>query len=251
LLSAVSSPVAVARVRLRRARRRLRDAVVGSDPDVRTVREDLALRHLRGSGLEIGALDFPLRVPAGARVRYVDRKPNEGLREDFPELAGHDFVPVDVVDDATTLATIADETQDFVIASHVIEHLQDPIGALRAWVRVLRPGGVLWLAVPDRRQTFDHKRPPTPLDHVIRDHEEGPEASRRGHYEEWARLVNDLDEEHVAEYVDGLVAEGASIHFHVWELDGLVELLLHAVPGADLVHVQSNGHENLAVLVRR
>ena len=37
---------------------------------------------------------------------------------------------VDVVDDAQTLATFPDESVDFVIANHVLEHLEDPIGAL-------------------------------------------------------------------------------------------------------------------------
>lgn len=37
---------------------------------------------------------------------------------------------------------------DFVIASHIIEHLLDDAGALADWFRLLRPGGVLCLGVP-------------------------------------------------------------------------------------------------------
>lgn len=245
------SPGAVAAAHLRRARRRVRDAVIGGEPDVRTVREDVALRYLRGAGLEIGALDFPLGMPPGARVRYVDRKPNDGLRADFPELAGREFVPVDVVDDATTLATVPDGSVDFVVASHVIEHLEDPIGGLLAWLRVTRPGGVVWLAVPERRRTFDSERPRTPLEHVVRDHDEGPAWSRTAHYEEWARLVDGIEEQYVPAYAQEWIEKGMSIHFHVWELEDVAELLLHAArERADLVHLQANGHENLAVLRR-
>lgn len=41
-------------------------------PDPKTAREDVAVAYLRGEGIEIGALDHPLRIPRGARVRYVD-----------------------------------------------------------------------------------------------------------------------------------------------------------------------------------
>jgi ubiquinone/menaquinone biosynthesis C-methylase UbiE len=40
---------------------------------------------------------------------------------------------------------LADSSQDFVIANHLLEHLPDPIGALKEWYRVLRAGGTLFL----------------------------------------------------------------------------------------------------------
>src|SRR5215212_7552941 len=58
--------------RLHRLRRRVRDVTYG-DPDGQTVREDAARRYLRGSGVEVGALHLPLRVPRTVTVRYVDR----------------------------------------------------------------------------------------------------------------------------------------------------------------------------------
>jgi predicted SAM-dependent methyltransferase len=56
---------------------------------------------------------------------------------------------VDVVDDDERVSTIGDATQDLVIANHFLEHYEDPLGALGIMIRVLRPGGVLYLAVPD------------------------------------------------------------------------------------------------------
>jgi len=143
------------RTRLFRPRRGLRDRLL-ADPDLKTVREDLAARYLRGDGLELGALNLPLRLPAGARVRYVDRKAVP--EEDWPEMAGQGFAPVDVVDDAQTLATVPDGSQDFVVANHVLEHLEDPIAALEAFARVLRPGGVAYIALPEHERTFDAPR---------------------------------------------------------------------------------------------
>ena len=100
--------------------------------EVARVRRQLARRFLRGDGLEIGALNLPLWMPRGARVRYVDRKPLEGLRAEYPEWAAWDIVAPDVVADGETLAGIPDASADFVVANHFLEHTEDPIGTLEA-----------------------------------------------------------------------------------------------------------------------
>jgi predicted SAM-dependent methyltransferase len=57
----------------------------------------------------------------------------------------------DIVADATNLTTIASNSVDEVIASHVLEHIPYPrsFAALGEWARVLKVGGVLKVAVPD------------------------------------------------------------------------------------------------------
>ena len=52
-----------------------------------------------------------------------------------------------VCGDATQLP-FADGTFDGVVASEVLEHVQDDVGALAELVRVLRPGGALAVTVP-------------------------------------------------------------------------------------------------------
>jgi SAM-dependent methyltransferase len=215
-------------------------------------REAIARRFVQGSGIEIGALHNPLRVPRGADVRYVDRMTVPELREQYPELAAEPLVDVDVIDDGERLESFADGTQDFVIANHFLEHSQDPLRALANMFRVLREGGVLYLAVPDKRFTFDAKRPPTPLAHVLDDYRHGPERSRRGHFEEWARLVDDTPESEVQARVEVLLARDYSIHFHVWTQTDALELLLVVrreleIP-YDLEVAVRNGHENVFVL---
>lgn len=59
---------------------------------------------------------------------------------------------VDHVGRADELARFADDTFEVIYASHVLEHLA-PGGELQAglreWQRVLRPGGILLVSVPD------------------------------------------------------------------------------------------------------
>ena len=221
------------------------------DP-ARRRRQEIAGRYLRGSGIEIGALHNPLDVPRSVRVRYVDHLPVDQLRDHYPELAGEKLVDVEIVDDGERLATISDASQDFVIANHFLEHCEDPLGALGNMIRVLRPGGILYLAVPDKRYTFDVDRPVTSTDHLLRDHREGPEGSRRGHYEEWARLVDKAEEpeahataapgaglQHPFPCVDsGGVARPSASGAEELELDFDVELML------------KNRHEVIFVLRR-
>jgi SAM-dependent methyltransferase len=64
---------------------------------------------------------------------------------------------------------VPDETYDALLASHVVEHLANPLGALAEWQRVVRPGGYMLLIVPHRDGTFDHRRPLTSLAHLQAD----------------------------------------------------------------------------------
>ena len=198
-------------------------------PDYLDARAEFAVRFLFGDGLEIGPLHLPLKLPPHARARYVDRMPVEELREEYPELAGWDLTPVDVIDDGETLATIAPESQDFIVANHFLEHCEDPIGTIETHLGKLKPGGVLFYAVPDKRYTFDFRRPVVRLEHMVSDYEQGPEGSRREHYEEWSRLV--LVEE--AEPEEQTLARARqledvrySIHMHAWTQAEFLAMIL-------------------------
>lgn len=49
--------------------------------------------------------------------------------------------------DATAL-TYPDNSFDRLIATHVLEHLQNPVNVLREWNRIVRPGGVISIVLP-------------------------------------------------------------------------------------------------------
>lgn len=215
-------------------------------------RRRLARRYLHGSGLEIGALHRPLPVPVTARVRYVDRMNVAGLRDHYPELAGERLVDVDVIDDGETLASQRDSSADFIIANHFIEHTEDPLGTLESHLRVVRHGGIVYLAVPDRHRTFDAERQPTPFEHLLHDHAQGPAWSRPQHFAEWARFVEKVPAAQVQSRAGVLLQQNYSIHFHVWSPEEFGDFLRQAserLPFA-IEQLKRNGHEFIAILRR-
>jgi SAM-dependent methyltransferase len=233
----------------RRATTKLRDFIRSRPPTWEATRDDLAFRYLSGEGIEIGALYRPQRVPPGARVRFVDHGDEAELRRVYPD---HDWVQApDVVDEAERLVKFPDESLDFVIANHVIEHVEDPVQALHTFLRVLRPGGIVFLTLPDGRHNFDARRERTTVEHVMRDHRVGPETSRREHYEEWAHVIEGaLEPEDIARRADEFAAQGTRNHFHVWELDGFLELLHALRLPARVEAAEATGFE-FAVILRK
>lgn len=218
-------------------------------------RRNLARRYLRGRGIEIGALHFPLEMPRGAQVQYVDRMKTKELRCQYPELAHSALVEVTIVDDGETLGAMCDASQDFVVANHLIEHCQNPISSIENWLRVLRPGGILFCAVPDKRYTFDWPRQITPLEHVRRDYDEGPAWSRRKHFREAAEFNGDgtrRSEEETERLSQRWEESDYSIHFHVWTQFEFFQMLCHcrqklAMP-FDIEAFQKNNIEFIVVL---
>jgi SAM-dependent methyltransferase len=221
-------------------------------------RRRFAAPLVRGTGIEIGALHSPFPVPAGARVSYVDHLCTSRLREEYPELAHRPLVEVDIVDDGETLATLEDSTLDFVIASHFLEHCEDPIRAFKAHLRVLRDGGVWLLAIPDRRRGVDREREATPLEHLLEDHERGPVHSRAEHYRDWVRLVDlplgNVDPRELEERAAELLRRRYSIHFHCWTGDEFSEQLSQIIERfrlpADVLARRQNRHEFMVAVAR-
>jgi predicted SAM-dependent methyltransferase len=190
-------------------------------------RDVIAAAYLRGSGLEIGALHNPLPVPKSAHVKYVDRLAVNELRNQYPELASEPLVDVHIVDDGEELVAIPDASQDFVIANHFLEHCQNPIRALLNHFRVLKPHGILYLTLPDKRHSFDCDRPSTALEHLWRDFHEGPAWSRRQHVEEYVTLVQKVrDRGEIDKAITHLLNIDFSIHYHVWAEIEMIEFLV-------------------------
>jgi predicted SAM-dependent methyltransferase len=192
-------------------------------------------RHVAGAGIELGPghLPFPLPYP-GAKARYVDRwKPDEsqGLFPELGESAG--FPMPDIVADLNIdkLSMLADESEDFVIASHVLEHLVDPLAQVAEIHRVLRPGGVALILLPDRRLTFDRARQPTTLEDLVADHASGAVVPDDAHLEEfliysegWNNARDAAKREVTFEF-----HRQRSFHVHCWTQEEFLPVLRYSI----------------------
>jgi predicted SAM-dependent methyltransferase len=201
---------------------------MGKGAPLRWLENRLLAEHLRGRGIEIGALWRKFPIPRGATVYYVDRLPDEDLRQHYSEVSTRVVNP-DVVADAMQLP-FAPRSLDFVIASHVLEHLPFPLAALRHWYDVLRPRGVLLLKIPDKRYTFDAKRARTTLQHLIAEDADGSRFDKRAHFEDWVenvvgcrRATPEFDQQ-----LAQLLQSDYSIHYHVWIDEDIREIVEYA-----------------------
>lgn len=218
-------------------------------------RWEIAREYLKGEGVEIGALHQPLKVPSSAHVKYVDRYDEDGLREHYPELREFNLVKVDLLDDGETLGTLQDESLDFVICNHMLEHCENPLGSMRNHLRKVRPGGIVYYAVPNKWKTFDIDRALTPFSHLVEDDQKGPEHSRREHYLQWATLVNGIGPEAAEQAAEELMQRNYSIHFHVWDDISFRKFISSAEEYLDGMFIAeeviNNEMEIIAVLRRR
>ncbi|MBI4955938.1 MAG: methyltransferase domain-containing protein [Myxococcales bacterium] len=189
------------------------------------------------------------------------------------ELDAGTIVEPDFVEDGALLESIASRSQDFVIANHVLEHAEDPIGVLCGWSRVLAPHGVLYVTGPLAEGCFDRGRPPTTLAHLVEDHRlaasgRRAELERRNveHYREWLTVSepNILRErgdpvpvwtpEALERRATEIAAERAEIHYHTFSGRSF-RALLHAVadrhaPELCLRETVGNRREVIGVLTR-
>ena len=184
-------------------------------------REMLAALYISGEGIEIGALNNPLPLPTGVRITYVDCVPMERLKAAYPD--AQKITPPDVVDDGEALSSFADASQDFVIANHFLEHSQDPIRTVQTFLRVLKTGGIAFMALPDKRMTFDVDRPVTPFEHLMKDYTQGPDWSKRDHFREAIReIVGITEPDRIERCIDREIREVGNTHYHVWRQEDML-----------------------------
>jgi SAM-dependent methyltransferase len=208
--------------------------VVAVQPLDRAAMTALLARYLVGDGVELGPGHSPFPIPySGTNVRYVDRWVPDTNRELFPELGEATFPMPDIVADLDTdrLSALDDESQDFVIASHVLEHLANPLAMLGEIHRVLRSGGIALVLLPDRRRTFDRDRRPTPVQHLVAEYEADVTTVSEGHIEDFLRGVGEWHDDWSADARAQVIERQRqrSIHVHCWSQDEFSETLLHVL----------------------
>lgn len=132
--------------------------------------------------------------------------------------------------DTVALTGLADHAYDFVLSSHCLEHVANPLRALREWHRVTRANGHLVLLLPDPSSTFDHRRPITTLAHLRDDLAHNVGEDDGTHLSEVLALHNLLRDpgagspENFRQRVSRN-AENRCVHHHVFDLDLMSAML--------------------------
>lgn len=160
-------------------------------------------------GIEIGAAAHnPFNLPGSTAVglKTLDKSDHDFFADEQVKLCGQ-YVQIEIDAEADDLP-LEDESQDYVITSHVVEHLPNLIKAFVEWDRVLRLGGYIFMIFPKRNAlAADINRDITPLDTFIRAYEEN-----------WD--VNSVPQEYMAG-----VPGGRRGHYWVFTLQNMLELL--------------------------
>jgi SAM-dependent methyltransferase len=144
-------------------------------------------------GLEIGPTSHnPFRLKTRNVGLTADRDPDdyEFFKQSQLEMCGS-FATIDISADAADIP-VPENSTDFVLHSHVWEHLPNPLVALDDWVRITRFGGYLFVIVPKRdTAASDKDRPVTSAPSLVQLYERkrrgetfppGERGRGRGHY---------------------------------------------------------------------
>lgn len=124
--------------------------------------------------------------------------------------------------EATDLTPVPSESYDFLLSCHMLEHSANPLKALAEWQRTLKRGGLLLLALPHKDGTFDHRRPVTPLEHLLEDYRSGTGEDDLTHLAEILEL-HDLARDPDAGAIEHFMVrsrdnfENRALHHHVFD----------------------------------
>jgi SAM-dependent methyltransferase len=189
---------------------------------------EIATSRLSGMGIEFGAGPSPMAVPLHCRVFYSDRFSHAEQRDSVfvnAPVRADQIVPPHFRSDLQHMEGLPTGAFDFLIASHVIEHIPNPIMAIERAYSRLKPGGRLVLVVPDMLKTFDRDRERTPLDHFILDHKAPSRRRDRDHFVEFYTKAFPVEEPRREKAIDDSWLAEDSIHFHTWTYESFMEMI--------------------------
>src|SRR5579859_1846149 len=155
------------------------------------------------------------------------------------------------IGEAADLSFVPDGKYDFLISSNCLEHLAK---AIKEWLRVIRPDGVLLIVVPHKDMTFDHHRPVTTFEHLLEDEKNNTGEDDKTHLEEILRL-HDLQKDPAAGTPDqfrdrcGKNMDNRCMHHHVFSVSLLSRIFQHL--DKQVIHLDVLNDGNIVVLVRK
>lgn len=209
---------------------------------VTQLRRGHLLKHtdLSGLGLELGPYDQPTVFKSEAQVRYLDWKNREQLVREctHPDLI-EQIPEIDYVVESNRYGDYISDKFDYIIANHVMEHAPNMIQWLADLGAMMNDGGILFLALPDKKFSFDKYRQDTALSHFVAEYLAGVEAIPREHqieceiyYDEAFvnRPMNVRDKLNLDRIAQKLKAPPhVGIHSHVFDSDTIESKVLKPI----------------------
>jgi len=182
---------------------------------------ELAHRYLDDLvGIEIGgSAHNPFNLPNCINVDYTDSMDTVfKLAEE--QLCGSKKA-VDVVAYGEDLP-FDDESYDYIISSHVIEHIFDPIQAFKEWVRVIKKGGYIFTIAPLKEFVPGEDRPITTFQELLDRHtgKLKPENVKMSENEHWEVQPGDLQRT----YIHEILSNHETGHFTVFDIALLIKV---------------------------
>jgi predicted SAM-dependent methyltransferase len=131
----------------------------------------IAALNLSGKGVEYGPMDRPLVPKPEYSVSYLDYADRAFLAEKFRSNPNRnvELIPeMDIVTGGKLITEFVPESSlDYIVASHVMEHVPDFLGWLESSLCVLKGGGRIAVAYPDKRYCFDLKRKSSSVSDIL------------------------------------------------------------------------------------
>jgi SAM-dependent methyltransferase len=149
--------------------RKIRNKFLAAKPQTIIVKEsDFIHKYLDGlNGIEIGgSVQNPFGLERFGAYANVDFEASQGGKWQDNSLPPK---LVNIVSSGDNLP-FKDNSLDYVISSHVIEHFFDPVSAIQEWIRVIHKGGFVVIIAPQKERTFDRLRPLTSLQEITDRH---------------------------------------------------------------------------------
>lgn len=113
-----------------------------------TTHDRLSMRWLRGEGIEIGAGSTPINLYGHAERCFADSDTDL-------KFGGSQIDYVFMLDDPNLFSRVPRDGFDFAVASHVLEHVDSFLIGLQNLIRLVKPGGIVYAAVPSSEYDYD------------------------------------------------------------------------------------------------
>lgn len=214
------------------------------------VMHDYIGSKLKGKGLEFGAASNPFPTAAFSEMEYADIYDHSLTSSPYAHnihYTNAEFVTCNYITSIEKMTNIADESFDFIVACHVIEHVKSPLLAMQSVWQKLKPGGKFVLLVPHMDLTFDSKRDITSLDHIVLDYKRPLKERDFLHFVEFyekAFVTPNPFNKALEEFNNPF----SDIHYHVWNETSFLNMVNYfsdnIKPWSNIIYYPHLPHEH-------